>query len=603
MISLRHKLWLGFGGLFLVLLLVSALSVVVLTRYSQILERVLRENYDSAVYCDAMKDSLDRLNALAQRRIWEGPGAQSADVTAQKNRFEINLGRQFTNCTLPGELDETRQLGNLWNQFSASYNQFSSATSNLADLYRRQLLPQFNDMMQVAQNLSDRNMGNMVSVDGEAKRTLMEVRSTLLVLVIAATVISALVIGTASAAILTPLRALTRSARQIQSGDLDLNLHAASNDEIGQLAEAFDSMAARLREFRQLDHERLVRTQQTTQLAIDSLPDAVFVIGPDEKVEISNRTARAHFGIEPGLTVSELRLKWLTPLTDSIKLDRKAIEPQGYTAAIQMFENGEERFLLPRAVPMLKENGELLGVAVILVDVTRLRRADEAKSGLISTVSHELRTPLTAVRMCLSLLANDKLGVIAPKQRQLVTAAREDSDRLYRIIDNLLQMSRIEAGRAQFQFRPMGASEIVAGALDSQRPAFMEKKLRVSISISEPSPKVVADPGTINSALGNLLSNALKFTPSGGEVRVSVEPEEEMVRFSVADSGPGIAQNYQSRIFEKFFRVPTASGPSGAGLGLSIVKEIVEAHGGRVGFHCGVEGGSTFYFTLPGAAA
>ena len=141
------------------------------------------------------------------------------------------------------------------------------------------------------------------STAGSSKPCLM-CAMRLLVLVIAGTVAAAVVVGAAGASILRPLAALTSSAREIESGNLDLILPVRSRDEIGVLSEAFNAMAAQLREFRRIDHDRLVRTQQTTQLAIDSLPDAVFIIGPDAKIEISNRTAREHFGIEPGLTVS-----------------------------------------------------------------------------------------------------------------------------------------------------------------------------------------------------------------------------------------------------------------------------------------------------------
>jgi signal transduction histidine kinase len=126
--------------------------------------------------------------------------------------------------------------------------------------------------------------------------------------------------------------------------------------------------------------------------------------------------------------------------------------------------------------------------------------------------------------------------------------------------------------------------------------------LRLETATAEGTPDVSADAVAIGSALTNLLSNALKYTPGGGEVKVAATADGTMVRFSVTDSGPGIPEPFQSRIFEKFFRVPSPSGPTGAGLGLSIVKEIVEAHGGQVGFQVGAEGGCTFYFLLAPAA-
>src|SRR5262249_50317667 len=150
-------------------------------------------------------------------------------------------------------------------------------------------------------------------------------------------------------------------------------------------------------------------------------------------------------------------------------------EPQGYRAAVHFFDNGEERFLLPRAVPMLDSAHRVIGVTVILVDVTRLRHADELKSAFVSTVSHELRTPLTSVRMTVNMLADATFGPLTGKQRQLVKAARDDSERLYKIIDNLLNMSRIESGRARFQFQRLTAQHIINQALEPLRDSFLEK--------------------------------------------------------------------------------------------------------------------------------
>ena len=295
------------------------------------------------------------------------------------------------------------------------------------------------------------NMANMVSVDGQARRTLIGVRNAMLVLVSVGTLLAAVLVGAVGATIVRPLRALSRCASEIGRGNLDLTVDVHSAEEIQQLADAFNSMAAQLRHFRRLDHEKLDRVQQTTQLAIDSLHDAVLLIGPQGEIEIANRMAGEHFGIIPGKRVEDLKLDWLTRLYATVSEDHLPLDPEGYRSAIQIFDNGVERFLLPRAVPVIGDDGSTIGITVVLIDVTRLRHADELKSGLLSTVSHELRTPLTSIRMALALLTGDKLGTLTPPHKKLLTAAREDSDRLYRIIENLLNISRIEAGRLERQ--------------------------------------------------------------------------------------------------------------------------------------------------------
>jgi NtrC-family two-component system sensor histidine kinase KinB len=593
--GLRTKLWFGFGGLLVILLIVSATSVIVLTRYSQTLEQLYHENYDSVRYCDAMKRSLDDLNMAAMNLLWTGQGpSRAADIS----RFETNLNQELGNATLPGEAQRTRELAVAWRSYNEVWSRFGANPSDRDRIYRGQMLSIFERLQQLTQQISDMNMANMMSVDGQVKQTLTEVRDAVLILVLAGTVASSAFVGGVGASILRSVRSLTRSAREIERGNLDLVVEVDSHDEIGQLAEAFNSMADKLRQFRKSDHDRLLRTQLTTQLAIDSLPDPVFVISPQGLIEIANRTAERYFGISPGVAVTHLQLRWLTELCTRVLTDRNPFETDGYRGAIQTFENQEERFLLPRAVPMISAEGAMLGITVILVDVTRLRHADELKSGLVSTVSHELRTPLTSIRMGVLMLNEEKLGPLTSRQRKSLNAVREDSDRLHRIIENLLSMGRLEAGGEKFQTQRMTAEEIVRLAVESVRPGIGEKGIRLQIELAPDLPSVMADPSCIELALGNLLSNALKFSPPGGQVRVAAQSDANALTFEVQDNGPGIPQEYAARIFQRFFRVPQTGGPAGAGLGLAISKEIVEAHGGRIWFNS-IAGGSTFCFTIP----
>lgn len=599
MSSLRFKLWLGFGGLLAVLLAVSIIAVAVLTRYSHALERVFHENYDSAVYCDGMQNALDQLNMRALSIIWQPQSQLAIDAQAQRDQFDDNLKLQLANCTLPGETQHTAELADAWRQYIISQQLFDHAGgADREKLYRSSLLPLYQQMKGTATWIATANMANMVSVDGQVKRTLLDVRNAMLILVTGGTWVAGVVFWAVAAAILHQLKALTHSARQVEAGNLDLNVPVRSGDEFGQLAEAFNSMSARLREFRKLDHQRLLRTQQTTQLAIDSLPDAVFVIGPNGKVEISNRSAATLFGVRPGLSVPELALKWLTPLYEEVCRTGEPTEPQGYKTAIQLFSGSEERFLLPRALPMVVENNVVTGVTVILVDVTRLHSADEAKSSLVSTVSHELRTPLTSIRMALGLLTGGRFAALDPKQSALLKAAREDSERLNRIVENLLNLSRMESGTSQFQLRPIPPMEIISQAVEPLRSAFAEKAIELTLNVPQSLPEVWAEPAAIGSALTNLLSNALKFTPTGGSVRVAARAEGDFVAVEVEDTGPGVPDKFAGRIFDRFFRVPRNDGPSGAGLGLAIAKEVVIAHGGAIELRRREGSGSTFRFTL-----
>jgi signal transduction histidine kinase len=200
--------------------------------------------------------------------------------------------------------------------------------------------------------------------------------------------------------------------------------------------------------------------------------------------------------------------------------------------------------------------------------------------------------------MAIHLLLEEKIGTLTEKQAELLVAAREDSDRLHSILNSLLDISRIESGRVQMEFRGVSPHSMVLEALEPFRRAAQDQGVTLSIELPGDLPDVRADLTRINHVFSNLLSNAFKYTPPGGNITLSAKADEEWVRFSVADTGRGIPSKYLPMIFEQFFRVPDQGKETGAGLGLAIVKEIVEAHGGAVGVESHEGKGSTFTFTL-----
>jgi signal transduction histidine kinase len=197
--------------------------------------------------------------------------------------------------------------------------------------------------------------------------------------------------------------------------------------------------------------------------------------------------------------------------------------------------------------------------------------------------------------MAIHLLLEEKVGPLTEKQAELLVAAREDSDRLHGILNNLLDISRIESGKAQLEFLAVSPQAMVSEAVEPFRRAAHDQGLILSVELPDDLPDVLADLTRISHVFGNLISNALKFTSPGGKITLSAKSDEEWVQFSVSDTGRGIPSKYLPRIFEQFFRVPDQGTETGAGLGLAIVREIVEAH---VGVESQEGQGSTFTFTL-----
>jgi signal transduction histidine kinase len=622
MFGLRQKLQFGFGGLLAILLVVGGLGIAVLTQYRGALDKFYYENWRSVIYGQQMLEALERLTDAAQpiSGLASAPtpaalaNARQASASALA-QFDQNCNDEDKNITLitEGEPAIARELTVAWSGHDLSGARVTD------DSYRNAYVRLLDDKTQgparaatfsslqtlgrrvkaEAQAVIDLNFQNMQPINGRAKEMADQATHLMVLLAVIGVGLAMVFTIMVSRAILQPLGTLTKSFREIEAGNLDLVVQVKSRDELHQLAEAFNSMAAKLREFRRTDRAKLVRTQRTTQLSVNSLPDAIAIVNPGGIIELSNQTAHKLFQLEPGKPISSASEKKLIELFNQVVQEGRARESRGYDSAVEVCDHdGQLKYFLPQAIPIMEVDKHLLGVTLVLADVTNLRRLDEMKSGLISVVSHELKTPLTSIRMAAHLLLEERVGSLTPKQTELLLAARDDADRLQKIIEDLLDMGRLESGRVKLDLRSEPAERLVSDAVTPLESSFHDRGVELIVDVPVETPPVLADPARIDHVFSNLLTNALKFTAPGGRVRVGVEVEPDFVKFIVQDTGVGIPSEFLGRIFERFFRVPRENQPGGAGLGLAIAKEIVEAHGGHIAVQNQESVGSRFTFTL-----
>jgi signal transduction histidine kinase len=259
--------------------------------------------------------------------------------------------------------------------------------------------------------------------------------------------------------------------------------------------------------------------------------------------------------------------------------------------------DGSERAFRLRTTPMRDNGQRLLGAVTILEDITHLREIDRLKSEFIATASHELRTPLTSVQMGVHLLLEGALGELTDSQTEVLQACRQDCERLDKLMRDLLDLSKIEAGESQPQLATVSARDLLSTAVKELRPQVEAKGLKLIIHAPVELPWVSADRLQIERVLNNLVINALRHTKDG-EINISAEERDNHLAISVRDTGSGIPAEYLPHIFDKFVQVPDAP-TGGAGLGLTISKSIVEAHGGQISVQSQIGMGTTFTFTLP----
>lgn len=275
---------------------------------------------------------------------------------------------------------------------------------------------------------------------------------------------------------------------------------------------------------------------------------------------------------------------------------------EGYTFSLEFrfcTKRGEARWVQTRIATLYTDSGELQGYVGTVEDITERQAIDQLKNEFVSVVSHELRTPLTSIRGSLGLLASGRLGTLQEKGRRMLDIAVANTDRLVRLINDILDIERIQSGKVAMQKQRCDAADLMNQAVEELR--VMAEKAEVRLLVTPQAAQLWADPDRVVQILTNLLSNAIKFSPVGTTVWLSAEPQEGHLRFAVKDQGRGIPADKLESIFERFQQVDASDSreKGGTGLGLAICHCIVQQHGGRIWVESTIGEGSTFFFTLP----
>jgi signal transduction histidine kinase len=514
--------------------------------------------------------------------------------------FEKNSNDEANNITLPGEGDMEAKIQRLHANYVDLANKFyalSPSDPARRALYWNELNPLFIEVNQTATQILEINQDNMVKANNDARKLSGYSSSCMVVALTAGFFTATGVIYFLSRSIVLPVQNLTESARELGEGNLNQHVPVQSTDEVGRLAEAFNKMAARLRDYRQSTTDQILRAQQVTDSALRAFPDPIFVFSPEKEIQLQNAAADdfvQHLGGNVLL---------LGPISASVDESLKGaadFQPTSFDKAVLVNTGVGEKFYLPRVLTMRRENGSVIGVVLALQDVTRFRVADDVKTNLIATVSHELKTPLTSMQMAVYLLLEEKVGPLNPKQTELLLAARTNSDRLLEMIEDLLDLARFEGGAGLIEKKPFSSRMLVEDAAAREKELVTSRGLNLEVKIDPNLSSVSVSRPRIDQVFANFISNAVKYSPAGGTITLSAKKDHANgVRFAVKDEGPGIPANLHRRIFEKFFRISETSGDEGAGLGLSIAREIVLAHGGTIGVESEPGKGCEFFFTMP----
>ena len=400
-----------------------------------------------------------------------------------------------------------------------------------------------------------------------------------------------------------PIKELKEGILEIADHNYEKRLNMDKNEEFREVADSFNRMAERLTEYRASTLSDILSAKKFIEAIVNSIDDPVIGLNMDRQILFINEEALNVLNLKRENVIrksaEELALK-----NDLLRrLIRELVTPGEQKEPLKIYADNKESYFKASYVPIInteaeKDEPRKLGDVILLKNITEFKELDSAKTTFISTISHELKTPIAAIMMSLQLLEDKRVGALNDEQEQLSKSIKENSERLLGITGELLNMTQVEAGKLLLMPKITKPIELIEYAIKANQ--VQADKFNIQIEVEYPEEKIgklFVDSEKIAWVLTNLLSNAIRYSKENGRVVIGAKQEDNIIELYVQDFGKGIDPRYHKSIFDRYFRVPGTK-VQGSGLGLSISRDFVEAHGGTLTVESELGKGSRFVIRL-----
>ena len=604
--TLRAKI---FGGYLVILVLLSALgvySIISFRSLSLTSSSALELNADNSIYTLQMYESLVRMNEgllkMMGAEFLQGKRALTEQPAIFKTALQNahRLGSKTSDNLNPALSEQLTRIELIWQQFEALTPEFIRiAEINPLDgrrFYEQSITPSYQELKEQVFKLSSENAKTFsLAKERTAKES---ASSTAAVIIVAITAVAIGIIVSFIIARKTtePLTKLRNRLSSLREGNLSLRLPVTSSDELGDVSYEFNRLTERLQEYEEMNVAQLVQEKQKSETILASIDDPIYFFDEAMTLKLLNTSGEVLLGVSKGnvlgksidsVFVKENLRSGVYKLLGGDEVSQPTI--------VSEVVDGKERHYRIHSIQVTSQDS-VIGTLVSFTDITHFQELDELKSDFIARVSHEFRTPLTSMKMSLDLLQKEVLGKVTAEQKDILETLKNDTDRLAKLIQDLLAITKLEAKRTlETHDASCDVNATFISLCQSMKSIFVSKGIEFTFN-SHMIPMLRILKSDLESVLQNLLGNAAKFTGESGKVRAELRYTENVLTLSVSDTGLGIAESDKERIFEKFVQVkPTnLATPGSIGLGLSIVSEIAKKYGGNVEVQSEIGKGSTF---------
>ena len=600
--KLKNKILLGYGLSLALVILVGGYGVTNLRRLGRASEAILKENYNSILAAENTIEALERQDSAILLFLLENRARGSQQF--QKNQIEFLkwLGRAEGNITIPEEAEIIASIESTYQNYLTAFLELQQQNNPTTEDYYQTILPIFEQIRDRSHRLRNINQSAMEAASSNAQQVS---ERAIWSMAIAGATAAGMGLGFSlllTRRVVQPLSKMTAATEKIARGEYDIALEVKSKDELGTLAREITTMSQKLKAFRDLNVGRVIVEKQRSDAIVQSIADGIIVVDSQIKIIAINPIAANIANVKSMLATNNHFLDVFDNRTLYQHLKQTAEtgkSPQLKDDILTVEQKQGIQYYKFVITPVVTEVEEVIGAILLLQDVTKLKELDNLKSEFVATASHELRTPLTGMAMSLNLLVETTEDKLSESESELLNTAVEDVDRLRGLVNDLLDLSKIESGKLELDFVDVEVNFLLDKAVSTLNIQAEQNQVALVQQPLSQDIKTKVDANKIIWVLTNLVANALRYSNPGGEIKIGATHRNNWIEIYVADRGAGIPIEYQSKIFDKFVQVETEKDIGGSGLGLAICKEMVQAHGGRIWVDSTVGEGSTFSFTVP----
>ena len=611
--TIKSKIIAIFLLIFVVIAATNIFAIMNFNTLQNSINNILKSNFDSVLYAQNMAIAIERQDSAELAMIFEENKESPKKIYLDNQKEFLGwLEKAKDNITEPNEDTIVNDLDRYYTEYTDKFNNFETMIDDnnvisARNYYYNEIFPLFENIKQDYRNLVEINQNKMIVLKNNSE--IIAKRASLIALVISSFTIIIILIFMFYLInkIVRPVRDLIQKTRSIAERNYSQQLNIAGKDEVASLANEFNIMALKLRQYDLLNVSQLMKEKQKIETIVESISDGIIVTGAENKVLLLNKAAEKIFNIKQNKAIKKyftevIKNDDLFAYINEVKSEKSSASQNEY---LDIKINGKGTIKHFRAISKAITNieGESIGVVTLLQDITKLKEIDELKSEFISSVSHELRTPITSVIMATELLEKEIPGKVNKKQKEMLEIILEDGNRLKKLINDILDLSRLDSQKIELELEPNNLSRIADSAIKMFEIQIKNRQIDIIKTIDEKLPPVMADFSRISQVFANLISNSINYKNEDKKlvIRINAYKKDDEIIVSVADNGRGISEEDQKRIFERFVRIKSAESldsESGSGLGLAISKSIIKNHGGDIWVESQLMKGSTFYFTL-----